>query len=241
MTSPEILLDLFVPWQHLVSYFLCHAPADPIERGACADVWAAVEPTLTPYIRNFPRNIAVLQKFKEDCRANTELWKRSGCVFDFFDHDIDEPELSPCNPNNDELFQAADETVNADALITAFHSIGRLWNREMHASAAHIAALCHATCSTQDLRLQNFQPFNICNYDAWETPGLRLLPSTALQDWGLHLKNLPTLLIKVKQLDLWTGAVASSIFFTDGERTLPMLFKDLVNNLGEIIFDPFLA
>jgi hypothetical protein len=59
----ELLLGLFVPWDHLTNLFRRYAT----QRDACVQVWAAVEPTLAFHNRAFARNVDLLRKSKEDC------------------------------------------------------------------------------------------------------------------------------------------------------------------------------
>jgi hypothetical protein len=185
----EILLGLFVPWQELAPHFQCYATAAALKRDACAQVWSSVEPILQPHNQNFARNVELLRKSKEDCRADAELWKRSGRASDSFDRDIDELRLTDSDMDDEEPLQGMDETFNPDTLIAAFHSIYKLWCRETLASAKHIPVLRHGLTSTQDLRLQNLQPLNMCSTDVWKTSGLRFLPPDTLQDWESHLKS----------------------------------------------------
>ncbi|KAI1829024.1 hypothetical protein DTO027I6_10052 [Penicillium roqueforti] len=119
----EVLLGLFVPWQQLAPHFQHCAAAAAAKRDACAQVWATVEPMLAPHIQNFAKNVGLLRKSKEDCRADAELWKRSGRASDSFDRDMDDLDPTDLATDNDEPFQNADEAFNANTLLAAFHSL----------------------------------------------------------------------------------------------------------------------
>jgi len=66
----EVLLGLFVLWNRLPDLFRHHAVYYEVKREACARIWAAVEPTLSPHNRNFAGNIELLRKSKEDSRIS---------------------------------------------------------------------------------------------------------------------------------------------------------------------------
>lgn len=50
-------------------------------------IWTVVEPTLAAHIRDFARNIKLLRKSKEDCRADAKLRERSNQAVDEVDEE----------------------------------------------------------------------------------------------------------------------------------------------------------
>ncbi|KAF9884384.1 hypothetical protein FE257_001840 [Aspergillus nanangensis] len=125
----EILLGLFVPWDQLISLVRPH----PTRTDTCAQIWAAVEPTLPFYNRAFARNIELLRSLKEDCQADAKMWKSANGVADSFAFGAEE--FEPANFGSDdkedeEFFHLQDENFNADTLIAAYHSISKAWDRE---------------------------------------------------------------------------------------------------------------
>lgn len=151
-----------------------------IKRDACCQIWATIEPTLPPHNRNFAKNIELLRKSKEDCQADADLWKRSGCETDSLDRDIDEVQPPGWGSDDEELLEGADESFNAETLIAAFHSISRSWNQEILNTAQHISALLCESPRPQCLQLQNLLPLNICNTGIYKSSGLKFFPSSTL-------------------------------------------------------------
>jgi hypothetical protein len=73
--------------------FQQHATAYNIKRDACAHIWSIVEPTLSPHIRDFARNIELLRKSKEDCRIDAALREKTNSQ-DFFDQDVNDADFT---------------------------------------------------------------------------------------------------------------------------------------------------
>ncbi|KAL6405631.1 hypothetical protein AUP68_11392, partial [Ilyonectria robusta] len=185
----EILLGLFVPWDNLLSLFRRYATT----RDACAQVWAAVEPTLPPHNRCFAANIELLRKSKEDCEIDSKLWKSA----DHAGHSLD-PDADDVGPvyfgsdieEDEEFFHARDESFSAETLIAAYHSITKAWDREALMTGRRIPALARGTTRTQGLLMQNLRPLIISNTPAYESSSLRFLPSSTLHGWESRLKSL---------------------------------------------------
>ena len=133
----EVLLGLFIPRQQLPALFQEYATGVLTKRDACARIWAVVEPTLTPYLQNFARNIELLRKSKEDCQLDAKLRGSDGAD-DSFDLDIDQLDDANMDFRDEEVFQSTDDTLDAETLITAYHSIARkLETREGSNTAAN--------------------------------------------------------------------------------------------------------
>ncbi|OKP09501.1 hypothetical protein PENSUB_5150 [Penicillium subrubescens] len=84
----EILLCLFMPWEDLGPVLRRSR-----ERGNnYSQIWATVEPTLSPHNQDFARNIDLLRKFKEDCQADAKLRESAtaSAAYEPYDHDIEE-------------------------------------------------------------------------------------------------------------------------------------------------------
>lgn len=150
----EILLGLFVPWDHLTNLFRRYAT----KRDACVQVWAAVEPTLAYHSRGFARNIELLRKSKEDCQADAKMWKSANDTADSFRNDVDifEPAtFGSDGEEGDKFFHLQDENFNAETLIATYHSISKAWHRETVVTARQIRPLIRAI-THRSLPLQNF-------------------------------------------------------------------------------------
>ncbi|KAH6954100.1 hypothetical protein BKA56DRAFT_236176 [Ilyonectria sp. MPI-CAGE-AT-0026] len=185
----EILLGLFVPWDNLLSLFRRYATT----RDACAQVWAAVEPTLPPHNRCFAANIELLRKSKEDCEIDSKLWKSADHAGHSLDPDADDVEpvyFGSDIEEDEEFFHTRDESFSAETLIAAYHSITKAWDREALMTGRRIPALARGTTRTQGLLMQNLRPLIISNTPAYESSSLRFLPSSTLHGWESRLKSL---------------------------------------------------
>ncbi|KAI7970124.1 hypothetical protein EIK77_000334 [Talaromyces pinophilus] len=187
----EVLLGLFVPWHHLTNLFRRHAT----QRDACIQVWAAVEPTLAFHNRGFARNIELLRKSKEDCRADAKMWKSANGAAESFGHDVGD--FEPANINSDEegdeILHLQDENFDPETLIAAYHSISKAWHRESLVTGRRIPPLLRAITQTRSSALQNLQPLDILRTPAYATAGLRFTPPSTLQAWESRLKGFANL------------------------------------------------
>jgi hypothetical protein len=85
----EVLLGLFVPWTQLPALCGLHADGCRTTRDAYAEIWRIVEPTLPPHNRNFPSNIKLLRKSKEDSQSDAALRRAMDGSQDSFTYDLD--------------------------------------------------------------------------------------------------------------------------------------------------------
>jgi hypothetical protein len=189
----EVLLGLFVPWNHLTNLFRRYAT----KRDACIQVWAAIESTLTFHNRGFARNIELLRKSKEDCQADAKMWKSANGAADSFRHDVDDFEPASLGSDEeadgDEFFHLQDENFNPETLIAAYHSISKAWHRETLLTGRRIPPLLRAITQTRSLALQNLQPLDILRTPAYATSGLRFIPPSTLQAWEFRQKGFTNL------------------------------------------------
>ena len=151
----EILLGLFIPWNQLLPLFQNYAADYKTKRDACVQIWKIVEPTLSAHNRNFAKNIELLRKSKEDCQIDAALRKSLNNQLDeSLAYDIDN--MEPANEDLDieEAHMLIDENLNAETLITAYHSIAKSWDTETLITAQRIPALLSETRSRK-LELEN--------------------------------------------------------------------------------------
>ncbi|KAL2841291.1 hypothetical protein BJX68DRAFT_245611 [Aspergillus pseudodeflectus] len=186
----ELLLGLFVPWEKLSPLFIRHAT----QLNPCMQVWAIVEPTLAPHIRDFARNVELLRKSKEDCQADAKSRASANQhASPLFDNDTEDLGLADISSDTEDHAQALchqDEFFNAETLITAYHSISKIWQRQTTIAARRIPSLLTGITPSRTSLFQNLRPLNIFHSVEYETSGLRLLPQSKLQDWELGLKGL---------------------------------------------------
>lgn len=176
----EILLGLFVPWDHLVDIFRRYTT----KRDTCARVWAAVEPTFPFHNRGFARNVGLLRKSKEDCQADARLWRSENGAGDPLHHDVDgfEPtNFSSDGDEGDEYFQLQGENFTVEMLIAAYHSTRKAWHRETVITGRRIPPLLRAMTHRR-FPLQILLPLGILHIPSF-------VPSSTLQSWEIRLKG----------------------------------------------------
>ncbi|KAJ5111789.1 hypothetical protein NUU61_001419 [Penicillium alfredii] len=189
----EILLGLFVPWDHLPALFQEHAVAVQPKRDACSQIWTIVEPTLTSYKRNFAGNIELLRKSKEDGEADAKLRQPPVRVDSLFDRDSNELDIRNLDSEADESLENLAETVSAETLIAAYQSITKCWDREVLATERRIPSLAHTTPRNRGGLLQNLLPLNIFDIPGYGTSALHFFSPSTLQRWSSRLKELAKL------------------------------------------------
>lgn len=157
----EILLGLFTPWQDLGPLLRRSK-----ERGETySQLWATVEPTLSPHNRDFARNIDLLRKSKADCQADAKLRESAAvsAAYDSYDHDIGEIQPTDFYSEDEEGFDPVhlqDETFKVETLIAAYDSILKIWQKEQFATGRRIPPLAHRTTPTLTSVLRNLRPVN---------------------------------------------------------------------------------
>ena len=120
----DILLGLFISWEDLHPFF-----RRSTEQGNnCSQLWATVEPTLSPHNRDFASNIDLLRKSKEYCQADAKLRESAteSAAYDLYDHDIGEVQSTDFYSDDDEGVEPVhlqDETFNAETLLAAYDSM----------------------------------------------------------------------------------------------------------------------
>lgn len=187
----EILLGLFTPCQDLAPLLR----RSKEQGGNYSQLWATVEPTLSPHNRDFARNIDLLRKSKADCQADAKLRESVAvsAAYDSYDHDIGEVQPTDFYSDDEEgidPFHLQDETFKAETLIAAYDSILRIWEKELLATGRRIPPLVHGTMPTWTAVLQNLRPVNIPHDLAEDTSDLCFFPSSTMKDWELYLKDL---------------------------------------------------
>ncbi|KAF9882545.1 hypothetical protein FE257_007384, partial [Aspergillus nanangensis] len=137
----ELLLGLFVPWKNLPPLFVRYAT----QINPCMQVWATIEPTLAPHIRDYARNIELLRKSKEDCQADaksrTSANQHASHLFDNDMEDMALADIASNTENNTQTFCYQDEFFSAETLIAAYHSISKIWQRQATIVARKIPSL----------------------------------------------------------------------------------------------------
>jgi hypothetical protein len=189
----EILLGLFIPWGRLPALFQENAVAVQPKRNASFQVWKIVEPTLTPYIRRFARNIELLRKSKEDSDADAKLRQVPLRSDNLFDRNIDDLQIDGFDSDPDEFLEHLDENVSFESLIAAYHSIAKCWEREILFTERRIPALMHTITRDRGAHLQNLLPLNLSKIPAYTTSGLDFFSQSTLQQWEFRLKELAKL------------------------------------------------
>jgi hypothetical protein len=153
----EILLGLFVPWNRLLALFVEYRP----QHQTYTQIWQRIEQTLTPYNRNFARNIELLRKSKEDAKADAKLRRSTNrSTDDQSDHDIDEVKSSNLyadSKEEEESFHLTHENFDAETLIAAYHSIDRMWHEETLVTAQRIPAFICDRSPSQYVQLRNIK------------------------------------------------------------------------------------
>ncbi|KAJ5100152.1 hypothetical protein N7532_007153 [Penicillium argentinense] len=173
----EILLGLFIPWEDL-GPLLCRSK----EQGNnYPQIWATVEPTLSPHNRDFARNIDLLRKSKEDCQADAKLRESAAAsaAYDSYDHHMGVIQRTDSYSDNEEGVDSVhlqDETFKPETLIAAYGSIARLWQKELLATGRRIPPLVHGTTSTWTTVLRNLRPVDILHDLAEDISDLHFLP-----------------------------------------------------------------
>jgi hypothetical protein len=185
----EVLLGLFIPWKQLPLLFQQHATAYNIKRDACAHVWSFVEPTLSPHIRDFARNIDLLRKSKEDCRIDAALREKTNSQ-DFFDQDINDVDFTNLDSDDED---SSPEELSSESLIAAYHSIAKSWQKECTIVANRVPNLLSAISPAPVLQSQSFVPLDIFQHPSHSSSGLQYFPPTTLQQWQLQIKSIAKL------------------------------------------------
>jgi len=138
----EVLLGLFVPWNHLKTLFQQHAAAYKTTRDAYAKIWKIVEPILSPHNRNFASNIELLRKSKEDSRIDAALRRAMNTSEDIFDHDLnDEVAADILDFDVEEPLDTLNEDFTTETLIAAYHTVAMSWYKESLTAGQRIPAL----------------------------------------------------------------------------------------------------
>jgi hypothetical protein len=141
--------------------YTSHAVYYEVKREAYAKILAAVEPTLSPYNRNFASNIELLRKSKEDSRIDAALRGSMNRPDNSFDRDVDNAVPANVDLDAEEPLDAVNEFFSTKALITAYHSITMSWRKESLVAGQRIPALLSRASQVRPLPAENLLPFDI--------------------------------------------------------------------------------
>ncbi|KAH9203038.1 hypothetical protein DL95DRAFT_180650, partial [Leptodontidium sp. 2 PMI_412] len=186
----EVLLGLFVPWNHLETLFRQHAADYMTTRDASAKIWKIVEPTLSPHNSNFASNIELLRKSKEDCRIDAALRRAMNTFEDTFDHNLDGEVATDLDFGVEEPLDTLNEDFSTETLIAAYHSVALSWQKESLVAAQRIPTLLAGTADARPLQLENLLALDIFRLNTYATSGLRFFPLATLQRWKSQIKGL---------------------------------------------------
>jgi hypothetical protein len=137
----EVLLGLFVPWNHLETLFGQPAADYKTTRDTFAKIWKIVEPTHSLHNRNFVNNIELLRKSKEDSRIDAALRWAMNRSKDTFNHDLDDEAADDLDFDVEEPLDTLNEDFTTETLIAAYHSVAMSWYKESLTARQRIPAL----------------------------------------------------------------------------------------------------
>ncbi|KAJ5370019.1 uncharacterized protein N7496_006111 [Penicillium cataractarum] len=186
----EILLGLFIPWQNLPSLFQQTHPTSAVTHDILHHVWKCVEPTLPPHIRTFAENVELLRKSKSDCQADAILRTRSNERASPIAQELGNPLYSMSDPESEDSLpsQNLDGSLTKETLLAAFLAISRRWVKEAHDAQRQIPTLASFLLPPLTLRLQNLRA--VSDSSLCQSTGLTFVPTSTLQDWKDHIKNI---------------------------------------------------
>jgi hypothetical protein len=186
----EVLLGLFVPWNHLQTLFRQHAANYKTTRDACAKIWKIVEPTLSPHNRNFASNIELLRKSKEDSQIDAALRRAVNRSHNSSDGDLDDEVPADLDLDDEEPLDTLKEYFSTETLIAAYHSVAMSWCKESLIAGQRIPTLLSGATQARVLQLENLLPLDIFRLNTYATSGLRFFPPDTLQRWECQIKGL---------------------------------------------------
>ncbi len=100
-----------------------------------------MEPTLSPYNRNFASNIKLLRKSKEDSRINAVLRRAINLFKDTFDHNLNSKGAADLDSDVKEPLDTLNKDFSTKTLIAAYYSIAMSWRKESFIARQRIPTL----------------------------------------------------------------------------------------------------
>jgi hypothetical protein len=159
-----------------------HANRCRTTRDAYAKIWKIVEPTLSPYNRNFASNIELLRKSKEDSQIDAALHRAMDRSQNSSTRDLDIEVPADLDLfDSEESLEILLDDFSTESLIAAYRSTTTSWYKESLLAGQRIPALLSGAAQTPLLQLENLLPLDIFRLSTYPTSGLQFLPPATLE------------------------------------------------------------